>query len=48
MELTQLDLYKEDYSCGTWEVFCEEFEVSEEEHKITIYYDSSKTELGEG
>ena len=40
----QLDLIKENYSYGTWEEFCEEFGISLEEHKITIYYDSSLTE----
>ena len=45
-KLTQLDLYKESYSSGTWEEFCEEFGVSPEEHKITIYYDDSLTEIG--
>ena len=43
-KLTPLDLIKEDYSYGTWKEFCEEFGISLEEDKITIYYDSSLTE----
>tara|TARA_R100000781_G_C4077450_1_gene126572 strand:+ start:1216 stop:1362 length:147 start_codon:yes stop_codon:yes gene_type:complete len=45
-ELTPLNLIKEDYSFGTWKEFCEEFEVSPEQDKITIYYDASRTEEG--
>ena len=44
-KLTPLDLYKEDYSFGTWKEFCEEFGVSPEEYKITIYYNASRTEI---
>ena len=43
-KLTPLDLIKEDYSYGTWKELCEEFGISLEEDKITIYYDSSLTE----
>ena len=44
-ELTPLTLIKEDYSFGTWKEFCEEFGVSPEEYKITIYYNASRTEI---
>ena len=45
-KLTPLVLIKEDYSFGAWKDFCEEFEVSPEQDKITIYYDTSRTEEG--
>jgi len=41
---TPLYLIKENYSYGTWKEFCEEFGVSLESNKITIYYDNSLTE----
>ena len=44
-KLKTLSLIKEDYSFGTWKEFCEEFGVSPEEYKITIYYNASRTEI---